>query len=241
MEQEISSKLDELRKLLPENREFRVWLSESNLWSWLYSGFRIQGQAVSKSAVVDMYNGVIREDVPLSNYSFVQKYRALYLDMQTELSMRSAPDIKLFRRWLDMLYEGVVYRKNNPVVFEFGLIPCHFSSIEEELEKAFRAFVQSDKDPVEASAMLFLDIVKIYPFEEESIDAAMTVLLYCLEGFGFPIPELSVNEEEFGNLMRAYMDKGNAEPFCSMLERSVYNRLDAVIMLAKHTKENEEN
>lgn len=239
MEQQISAKLNELKALAPENREYKTWLAESNLWGWLYTDYKLQGQKISRAAVVDMFNGIIREDIPLANYAFAQKLKTLYSDMQAELTMRSAPSIKLFKRWMKILYGDIPYRKSNPVVFEYGLIPCHFQSIEEELDRVIKEYVQSDGSPIDDIALLFLNILKIYPYEEESVDAAMVMALYCLEGLAFPIPELAVSEEEFGELVTAYMDKGRCEAFCDMFKRCVYNRLDAVLLVAKQAKEND--
>lgn len=241
MEQQINAKLNELKALAPENREYKTWLAESNLWGWLYTDYKIQGQKVSRAAVVDMFNGVIREDIPLANYDFAQRCKALYSDMQEDLSMRSAPNQKMLKRWMNILFGDIRFRKCNPVIFEFGLIPCHYQFIEEELDNVIKEYVQCGGDQIEAVAMLFLKILRIYPYEEESVGAAMVMALYCLEGLGLPIPEIPLSEEEFCELITAYMDKGQSQPFCDMFKRCVFNRLDAVLMLAKQAKENEDN
>jgi len=241
MEQQIKSKIKELNSLSISGSEFKQWLSESSLWNWVYSDFRITGQSVSKAAVADLCKGIIREDVPLSNYGYVQSCKELYLDMQSDLSMGALPDLKLFMRWMDMITDGADFRKSNPVVFEYGLIPCHFNEIKTELTEAFKRCFNSSESPITSLGKLFLDIVKIYPYDENSVDAAMVVLLYCLMRLKLPFPELSVSEGEFGELMKAYMDKGDSTPFIDMLYRCIYNRLDAVVMIAKQAKENEDN
>ena len=239
MEQQIRAKYNELKAIAPAGKEFRTWLSESNLWGWLYTDYIIQGQKVSRAAVADMCSGVIRGDVPLANYAFAERCKTLHSDMQADISMHSAPSLKLFKRWMNILFDDISYRKTNPVVYEYGLIPCHFHSIDEELDRVFREYIKSEADPVDALAMLFLNVLKVYPYEEESVDAAMAVMLYCFETMEIPVPEFSANEEEFGTLVKDYMDKGQSKPFRDMFKRSVYNRLDAVVNLAKQAKEND--
>lgn len=239
MQQNINEKLRQLSELKPENSEFRQWLADSNLWSWLYSQFRIQGQNISKAAVVDLVNGTIREDVPLSCYGFVQGFKEMHTDMKSDLDMGITPNLKQFKRWAALACPDAKWRRNNPVVFEYALIPCHFNSIDDELEAAFRQYVTSRLPGTVAAAKLFLDIVKVFPIEEESVDMAMAVLLYCIESMGLPVPELSVTEEEFGKMISVYMDHEDYLPFADMLQRSLYNRLDAVVMIARQVKENE--
>jgi hypothetical protein len=240
MEQEIKSKQEELANLKTDSRELRKWVEDSNLWSWVYTVFRINGQKLSKPAVVDMLKGSIREDVPLSCYSYVQRYKQMHSDMFGELSMQSTPTLKLFKRWTEILIGSCEFRKENPVVYEIGLIPCHFNEIEEQLNEAFKTFASSGGGPVQA-AKLFLQIVKTYPFEEDTIDMAGAVLMYCIEAASLPVPELSVNEEEFYRLLMPYMNNGDAVPFTDMLLRCLYNRLDTVILVSKQAIENENN
>lgn len=239
MEQEIFQKLNELKAINLENAEFKQWLGNSNMWGWLYSQFKIQGQAISKPAVVDLLAGTIREDVPLSCYGFVQGFREMHKDMQSDIAMNTSPNTKQFKRWAGMLCPDANPRKTNPVVFEYGLIPCHFNSIDSELDAAFKKYTMSKLPGITSACILFLDVIKVYPFDEETIDMAMSVLLYCIESMGIPVPELSVGEEEFGKMISLYMDHEDYLPFTQMLQRCIYNRLDAVIMLAKQAKENE--
>lgn len=239
MESEIFQKLDELKAMDPQNPEFKQWLKNSNLWGWLYSQFKVQGQAISKPAVVDLLAGNIREDVPLSCYGFVQGFKDMHKDMQSDIAMNTSPNPKQFRRWTQMLCPEAEQRKTNPVVFEYGLIPCHFNSIDSELDAAFKKYNTSKLSDITAACVLFLDIIRIYPFDDETVDMAMSALLYCLEGMGIPLPELSVGEDEFGRLISAYMDHGDHLPFTDMLQRCIYNRIDAVLMLAKQAREQE--
>ncbi len=236
----IKSKREELAGLKNDNRELRKWVEDSNLWSWVYTMFRINGQKLSKPAVVDMLQGSIREDVPLSCYGYAQRYKQMHLDMFGDLSMQSTPSLKLFKRWTEILTGSCEFRSNNPVIYEIGLIPCHFNEIEKQLEEVFKAYASSAGTPGQA-ARLFLQIVKIYPFREDTIDMAGAVLMYCIEAAGFPVPELPVNEEEFYRLLTPYMDHDDDAPFTDMFLRSLYNRLDAIILVTKQAIENENN
>lgn len=239
MQEKIETKLKEYKDNFPKNQSFKTWLSKSNLWSWIYSVFRVQGQKVSKPCIVDLLEGTLRDEAPLSCYSFVQSFKEVTKDMGEESLMQSSPSVKLYKRWAEMM-SCRAYRKSNPVVFEFGLIPCHFNTIDEELEKAFKKFALSKNLWIEKCVVLFLDLIKIYPYEEESIDMAMIMLMYCLICKGCPIPELSVSQEEFNSLIAPYMDeKEDFTAFLNMFEKCIYNRLDAVVIFEKQALEQE--
>jgi len=237
MEEKIKAKLNEIRQNFPSNVQFKQWLLTSNLWNWIYSSFKCQGQNVTKSMVVDLVDGKLIDDIPLNCYSFVQGLKDVYKDMQAEINMQSDINLKLFVRWGELL--GIsTKRKSNPVVYEYGIIPCHFNSIDEELALAFKKYSLSSRTIADA-ADLFLSVIRIYPYDEDSIDMAFVAISYVLMLCGYPLPELLISEGEFENMIKEYMNDNNCAAVYSLFERCVYNRLDTVLMLEKQAKEQE--
>jgi len=229
----VEAKFNEYKENIPQNHDFKFWLAKSNLWGWVYSIFTVQGQVISKPCIVDMIDGTLRGEVPISCYSFVSGYKEIVADMKEEAAMQSNPSLKLFKRWAQMLGADE-HRRSNPVVYEIGLIPCHFNSIDEELTLAFKKYSSSNLDPLEAATVLCLDIIKVYPYDEETIDMALITFMYCLTLLGYPIPELYIGEEEFNKLITPYMsDSKTYGDFYSMLLKSIYNRLDSVVIFEK--------
>ena len=54
---------------------------------------------------------------------------------------------------------------------------------------------------------------------------------------GDPVPELSVGDIEYNKMLAKYADDLDRSEFVSMLSRSVYNRLDTVLNLARQAGE----
>ena len=235
----VEAKFKEYKENIPQNHDFRFWFAKSNLWGWIYSCFIAQGQNISKPCVVDLLDGTLRDEAPLSCYSFVQAFKEISKDMQEEVSMQASPSSNLYKRWARML-GCEEYRRTNPVVYEFGLIPCHFNAINEELDDAFKRYKLSKQDSLEAAVILFLDLIKIYPFEDESVDMAFIMLMYCLYVLGYPIPELGLKEGEFNSLVTLYMSESESyEEFYNQFLKSLYNRLDSVVLFEKQALEQE--
>lgn len=240
MRQLIEAKLKEYQEKFPNNSEFKTWYTKSNLWAWTHAAFKLKGQNVSKPYIVDLLEGTLREDVPLSSYSFVMAFKDIYMDMQEELSMQSNPSLKLYLRWAEMLGLGEI-RKSNPVVFDFGLIPCHFNSIKDELDGAFKRFYSAKVEPIEATCILFLDLIKIYPYIDASIDMAMITMMYCLLGLGYPIPQLNITYEDFKKLLAPYMcERPQHAEFYEMFQKSMLERLESIIALEDKVLEQEQ-
>ena len=239
---QIKVKKAELDAIVAAHPELSEWIEQSDLWCGLYSIFRISGQRVSKDSVVAMAAGELRGDVPLSSYAFVKSYKDVYSDMSICLAMGAVPDLKLVNRWAGMITgrddqtpgEGL-YRLNNPVVYEWELIPVHFRTIREELEKLFRiaASIRDPEDPLDKAAYVHLELNKLYPYGEDTAAVSAAVLMYYLRQLGLPVPELSANDVEYNQMVTDYVVNSNREPFTDMLGRSVYNRLESVLTIAR--------
>jgi len=245
----ILQKKAELAANLPKNAEFRVWTEQSDMWCWLYSLFRIMGRRVSKSSVVAMLAGELRDDVPLSLYAFVKNYKDVYYDMKSSLSMHDTLDLKMLNRWAGMLLdkdcsapERSLYRTNNPIVYEWELIPSHFREIREQLTGVLRtaAQIKDPEDPVDKAAYVHLEINRLYPYGEDTIIVSSAALLYQIMELGLPVPELSVGDIEYNKMIVKYVEDQDRSAFTDMLSRSIYNRLDAVLSIARQAGERDD-
>ena len=239
---QIKEKKSELDRLAGSHPELGQWIEQSGLWCWLYSYFRMSGQRISKDSVVAMSAGELKEDVSLSSYAFVKACKDVYSDMGISLSMGAVPDPRLVNRWAGMMTgrddrnpgQGL-YRQNNPVVYEWDLIPVHFRTLNEELAQLFRtaASMSDPEDPLDRAAFVHLELNRLYPYGDDTTAVSAAVLMYYVRQLGLPLPELSANDVEYNGMVAEYVEKSNREPFKDMLERSVYNRLEAVLTLAR--------
>ena len=246
----IREKKAQLDACMPSNPEFRTWMEQSDLWCWLYSMFRISGERMPKNDVVAMAAGDLKENVPLSAYAAAKNYKDVYSDMKTCIMMGQDLDIKMLNRWAGMLLgkpsddlQNGLYRQNNPIIYEWELIPVHFHEIKDVLSEILHtaARVKEPKDPLDKASYVHLELDRLYPYGEDTAKVSGAALMYMIMQLGLPLPELSVGDIEYNRMVAKYVDDLDREPFCSMLSRSVFNRLDAVLDLAKQAAESEQN
>ena len=238
MIKEKKARLDACGPLSPD---LRAWVEQSDIWCWLYSMFRISGRKMQKNNVVAMVAGELRDDIPLSAYAVAKGFKDVYSDMKACLQMKADLDLKMLDRWAGMLLgkpsddpQNGLYRQNNPIIYEWELIPVHFRQIKEELTALLRraAQIKDPKDPMDKASFVHLEIDRIYPYGEDTAMVSGAALMYLIMQQGLPLPELSVGDIEYNKMIAKYAEDLDRGDFCGMLSRSVYNRLDAVCSLA---------
>ena len=244
----INQKLKELKDIFPSNPEFRSWMQQSDLWSWIYSILRIRGEKVHKTAVVKMIQGDLSDEIPLYAYALADRFRNVYQDMTAYISMSTDLELRMVCRWAKMLLgmdlsvpDSEVFRKNCNVVYEWELIPEPEDRVPEDFAAILKRYKLAglSADPLARAAELHLEMNRLYPFGDETTLFSMAVLMFSLLELGYPLPQLSVADREYNMLMADYVEKRDPRPFKEMLERSVYNRLDAVVTLARQAAETE--
>ena len=244
MQELIDQKIREMRELGVVNREFRIWLEQSDLWYWLYSSFRIMGEPVEKRVIVDILDGKIVEDAPIDVYNFITGYANVYKDMRNSAEMDSNPDVKLLLRWGEMLLGRTPeFRTDNPVVYEWNHIPPFHDNIAAETDALLRKSVQERRGmpALKWMALLYLELCRLYPFGKDTPVVAGLFLAYSLVREGYPLPSFPVGDIEYNKIIDAYVNKGEYEAFEGMLERSVLNRAEAVLQLNRRAAEVNEN
>lgn len=243
----IQQKSKELAACMPSNPQFWTWIEQSDLWCWLYSMFRVSGRKMSKNSIVAMVAGELRDDAPLSAYALVNNCKIIYSDMKSYISMQADLDVRMLNRWAGMLLDKpsadpaeTLYRQNNPIIYEWELIPAHFREINAKLTELLRtaAQIKDPKDPMDKISYVHLEIDRLYPYGEDTAMVAGLALMYLILQLGLPVPELSVGDIEYNKMIAKYAEDLDREPFRDMLSRSVYNRLDVVTGLARQAGEN---
>ena len=242
----IRQKKAQLDACMPPDPEFRTWLEQSDLWCWLYSMLRISGQRMAKTSVVALVAGELRDDIPLNAYAMAKGFKDVYSDMKNCISMGLDLDTKILDHWAGMLLDkpsedstNGLYRQNNPIIYEWELIPVHFRQIKEELTALLRkaAQIKEPKDPIDKASYVHLELDRLYPYGEQTYLVSGAALMYQIMQLGLPLPELAVGDIEYNKMVAKYCDDLEREDFCDMLSRSVFNRLDAVLGLAKQASE----
>ena len=249
MTEAISEKLAELKARRPADPEFKKWMEQSDLWCWMYSLYRVTGRRIAKSSVAAVLEGEFRDNIALADYAFAGGCRDVYADMRGYLSMDSDLDMRMLSRWAGMLtspegprQEGTLYRLNNPIVYEWELIPPHFKEAGSMADGLLRSLqpVGRQKDPIDAAARLHLELNRMNLFGEDTILLSLAALFYLLLKMGIPFPELSATDTEYNKMTAQYLDTRDSTAFTDMLKRSIFNRLDSILDLLKQAEPGEE-
>ena len=243
----INKKLAELKSIFPQNPEFRSWMQQSDQWSWVYSILRIRGEKVHKTSVVNMIQGSLNEDLTLSAYVLADHFKTVYHDMIGYIGMSTELEPKMVFRWAKMILDldqsepdEAVFRTNRTVVYEWDLIPEPEESVEEKfkaLMKEYKTSVLDKDDPLRNAVWLHMEMNRLYPFGDNTTFISMVVLMFSLLELGYPLPQLSLDDREYNGIMAEYIENGNIDKFKDILEKSIYNRLDAVVSLAHQANE----
>ncbi len=228
----ISEKLKAISEHGPGSAELRQWIDQSSVWYWLWSVFNVQGEPVGKRDIVMVLEGGLCESIPLNLHSFMHDYSAVYRDMKLSLTMDQALDPKTLDRWYEMLCgkKEHIYRMNNPIVYEWELIPVHFRDIKREYEAAVRNVLHVRvENEVERAARMCLEISRVYPYGPDTAVMSLLAAQYVLLAAGIPFPRLTAGDVDYNKLISAYAEEGDCGGLISMFERSVLNRLEEVL------------
>ncbi len=238
MRDTIAEKLKEFRALKGSDPALKKWLRDSDLWYWLYTTLRLMGRPLSRQQIVKILEGGLDESVPMGMYRFIHGCASVYKDMEECLEMQSSPDVRLLKRWFRLSFgEEKSLRDNNPVVYQWNYVPPHFREVPLALSQLFRSAEQSEEDLIDRSLTLAAGFLALYPFGEDSIPMAGFLIMYEFIAAGVPIPSLTVGEQEFNGLMARLLETGDMTPMTEMFERSLLNRLEAVLQVLRQAAE----
>ena len=240
MQEIIDEKLNELKSLGAVSRELREWVEKSNLWYWIYSYFEMDGAPLERSKIVDILDGKIVENAPLEAYRLILGFQDVYKDMRSCAEMGQEADVRLLLRWgEELLGRPVEFRKGSPVVYEWNHIPPVAAECEDKTVKLLRVYASKHRETpsVRLMAKTYLEHLRLYAFDRDTITMAWLFLMYALLRDGYPLPGPSLSDTELNGLIDNYVNKGDAEGFTVILQRSVLNRLDSVLQLSKQAAE----
>ena len=234
----LNEKLKIYRDFGPVLPEARKWLEDSNLWMLLYTVLCQRGVRIEKKTLVEILAGHIFEDVHIDLYGFCFRLRDVYKEMVSAVEMQATLNTKLLDGWYQDLFEpdGPVHRKNNAVVYDIGFIPCHFNEINERMDRLFRSMAGVADGALKA-AELQMGIINIYAYGPDTVTMALLAAAYALLEAGIPLASYPVSEDEYRRLIAACINDGDEEPFCSMHERSLINRLETVIQVYREAEQ----
>lgn len=246
----IDKKAEELRSISPRNPEFKQWLDQSNLWYWLYFDMNLQGIKAGKRQIADVLAGQLLDDCPMEVYGYVHRFASIYRDMKSYLVMKSSLTPRMLDDWCAELFPRAdengdplpVKRTSTSAIYEWGHIPPHFHEISALMTELLSTHSREHYagSYIDRILEIYMELLRIYPYGERSVTMAGIALVYGLLEEGLPVPGPVLTETEYNTAVAEYMEHQNAEPLRSVLERSIYNRIDAVCQAAIAAEENDE-
>ena len=242
MYQIIEEKKERLAGYKARSKDIVQWISKSDLWYWVYSCYQIMGTPLGKREIADICEGQIVENAPVDAYNFIHNFAEVYKDMRSASEMGSTADLKLLLRWAGMLLgQSPQFRNNSPIVYEWELIPVHFTEVKNDLDQLFRkaASLRNEGTPIERAAWLHLEYLKLYPFGDDTVIIGLLLLLYGLICAGYPVPMLELDERAYNTLVADYVNNGDITPLKDVLERAIVNRLESALAVCYQLPEEE--
>ena len=247
----IRKKAEELRSVSPDNPEFILWVELSNLCYWLYFDINLRGIKVTRKQIAEVLDGKIIEDCPMAVYGFVYGFKDIYFNMKAHISMKNSLTARMLDEWCQDLFDPKdkdgnpvsVRRTSTRAIYEWGHVPPHFH----DMNRLYNELLSScSRDHYAGNFIdrildMYIGILEIYPYGEYTVTAAGLALAYGLLEEGLPLPNLVLSETEYNTLVAECMEHHDSGPLRDALQRSIYNRLDAVCQAAIAAKEAEEN
>ena len=235
MNEVLNKKLKEYKLSQFDNKEFKAWVKDSNIWMSEYTCLRVKGIEMDKKELVDVVNGKIMEDLPVDIYNFVHRFIDVHKEMQASIGMMTSMNEDLFQKYYEHLFEGDGYRRDNPVIYKWNYIAPHFTEIGKDLSSLFKDIDKMD-DPVERAIRVHEGILSIFPYDTDTEVMACVAFYYELMAAGIPLPSFTADSFDYNDLVAKYLNEGSSE-LAEMLERSLINRLDSVLVFGHESKE----
>ncbi len=235
MNEILETKLKEYRNSYFENKEFKAWLKDSDLWMPVYTCLRIKGVEMDKKELVNVIDGKLMTELPLDIYGFVNRFKALYKEMQASVGMLESMNEALFAKFYDILIEGDGYRQENPVIYKWGYVAPHFNQIKTSLASLFKLIDKMD-NPIKRAITAHLGVLKIYPYSKDTEIMATIAMYYELMIANIPLMSFTVDDIDYNKLVASYL-KEDSQELSDMIERSLLNRIDSVMMFGIESRE----
>lgn len=235
MFREIKKKKLILENRKPYSREAILYMVELDQVDWVYSSMHLDGSSITRQGVQRILKGEFLVEATVEDHLLVENHKSAMklaynmADMGTELDIKYI--FKLYEALADP--DQLEYRKKNPVLVSFDYNPPHPQDIEEQMNRLVHWMNHDtcDSNPLLKAAYLHNKLLEIYPFEFYTEAVARTLMNYELIRNAYPPVYLDLREQEYHKGIMAYLKKGEIHPIYSVLERSVFQKMEIMLQL----------
>ena len=127
--------------------------------------------------------------------------------------------------------EELAFRKDNPMMAQYGYIPKKYNDMEEVLRKYVKSFdaLKTDIDVITKAIVLHHKFIEVHPFEKCNSRIARALLNYeLLKNEYFPI-SFDFEKDQYEINVKEFMGTGKIEGFKKLIDQQLIKRLDQLI------------
>ena len=239
MIREIKKRMVVLNNRKPFKSETKNYLRDLELSEWIFMNLRLSGSRLSKENIDTVLEGGYLLHASIEEHLVIERLQNLYRYVYRQLDMKADLSVEMLNRmhWiLNGNEKESDYRKNNPVLLEYGYNPV----TPDEIPKAMADmifFSGREHTPSELflkAAQIHNRIIEIYPYKTGNECLARAAMYYLLAAEGYPMAAISMSEQEYNNGIITYLKKGESGILCQALTEAVYRRLELMIQITAY-------
>ena len=224
----------------PYDTDIRKQLKNDELCDLVYTALHLDGSVFSKEQIGDILQGNAMgavKEATIQDHMAVEHHVDVFAHIADLLAMDTDIDLRVLEELNDILCgsEGPIWRSSNPILYTYDYLPPYYNEVNEKVSQLIRWYYQAEDETqgnhVLRAALLHNKIIELYPFAYANEATARVLMYFSLMRLGYPIFELRVNEQEYNDAIIEYLKHKNVEPFYKILERSLYNRLNAIVQI----------
>lgn len=243
MQKNLSRMRIELTSMLKNNRLLRSAVREVNRIDMVKAALIIRNQAHDRVPVEKILEGELPQEVSVKDYVFIESFNNLVRVGFSNMEMGNSLDKHILVQGCRILSdnENAYFRKSNPVVYSFNHVPPHAVDVEEKLADSLRrVYSRNAGDNVILKAMFIHNkIIDIWPFEDNNGELAIFALNYFLMENGLAPISLSLDRQEYLNMVTDCLKGVRQEAFYEYLCQAVEEKMKATIEACREYMKNQ--
>jgi len=234
MHEELYSMKKELAGMMKNNRLLKAAVREVSKVDMIKASLLVRNPNYEKINIEAILNGgELQKDVPVGDYVFIENFGNVIRVAHNCLEMGNYLDKYLLISAYRTLTEddSAYFRKNNPVVYAFNHVPEHAVDIEDKLDAAFRRVYsrEAGNNIILKAMYIHNKIIDIYPFKEYNAELAVFAMNYYLMENGFAPISLSIERQEYFDIVGECLKGHRQEEFYNFLNRAVFDKMQGTV------------
>jgi len=230
---EITKKKFILDNRKPFDPKVERQMKEQYEKEWIYSSNLLSGYNLTLEETEKILNGqyivdrTIEEHIAVRNMRDGIEYIYIISKQGNKLTYEELMEISKYFS----IDEELAFRKDNPMMAQYGYIPKKYNDMEEVLRRYVKSFdaLKADIDVITKAIVLHHKFIEVHPFEKCNSRIARALLNYELLKNEFPPINFDFEKEDYETCVKEFMGTGKIEGFKKLIEEKVNTRLAQLI------------